>query len=191
MARNILVINGHPDPSGARLCAALAGAYVRGANAVGHQIRRIDVGGLDFPLIRTSADFVGGELPPAIREAQEAVRWADHLVIIHPIWLGAAPALLKGFFEQVFRYGFALSAPGGPIKGLLTGKSARVVVTMGMPGPVFRWVFGAYGLRSLVRGVLWISGVKPIARTIIGNVEAPGVAARWILEMEQLGREGA
>lgn len=190
MARNIVVINGHPDPSGERLCAALAGAYVRGASAVGHQIRRIDVGALDFPLIRSSQDFERGELPPAIREAQEAIRWADHLVIIHPLWLGSAPAVLKGFFEQVFRYGFALSAPGGPVKRLLAGKSARVVVTMGMPAPVFRWVFGAYGLKGLTRGVLWLSGFKPIARSVIGNVEAPGVAARWLLDVEQLGRDG-
>ena len=98
MARNIVVINGHPDPSGERLCAALAGAYVRGASAVGHQIRRIDVGALDFPLIRSSQDFERGELPPAIREAQEAIGWADHLVIIEQ--LGEDIARLKTRLEH-------------------------------------------------------------------------------------------
>ena len=34
MAR-VLVINGHPDPSARRLCAALCDAYGRGALAVG------------------------------------------------------------------------------------------------------------------------------------------------------------
>jgi putative NADPH-quinone reductase len=191
MARNILVINGHPDPSEKRLCAALAGAYVRGAHASGYQIRRIDVGALDFPMIRTREEFENGAPPPDIKSAQEALAWADHLVILHPLWLGAAPALLKGFIEQVFRYGVALSAPGGEMKGLLKGKSARVVITMGMPAPIFRWVFGAYGLKSLERGVLWLSGFKPITHTVIGSVESAGTAGRWLPVLEQLGRQGS
>jgi putative NADPH-quinone reductase len=142
-------------------------------------------------MIRSRQAFETETPPPAIREAQEALAWADHLVIIHPLWLGAAPAVLKAFIEQVFRYGVALSPPGGPIKGLLSGKSARVVVTMGMPAPIFRWVFGAYGLKSLERGVLWLSGFRPIAHSVVGRVESPGVAVRWLATLEQLGRRGA
>jgi len=192
MVRKILVINGHPDPSPERFAAALAGAYVRGAHAAGHQIRRLDVGALDFPLIRSQAVFVGMEPPSAIREAQEAISWADHVVIIFPLWLGGAPAVLKGFLEQVFRYGFALNAPGQPMKGLLKGRSARLVVTMGMPAFVFRGVFGAFGLRSLERGLLWICGVSPIRSLILGGVEgAPRHRARWLRDLEALGRAGS
>ena len=188
MVRKILVINGHPDPSPERFAAALAGAYVRGAHAAGHQIRRLDVGALDFPLIRSQAVFVGMEPPSAIREAQEAISWADHVVIIFPLWLGGAPAVLKGFLEQVFRYGFALSPPGKAMRGLLRGRSARLVVTMGMPAIIFRALFGAFGVRSLERGLLWISGVSPIRRSVLGGVE--GLASRrakWLRDMQSLG----
>ena len=41
--------------------------------------------------------------PPAIAEAQRTIVWAEHLVIIYPLWLGSMPALLKGFLEQALR----------------------------------------------------------------------------------------
>ena len=189
MASRILVINGHPDASPDRFAAALAGAYVRGASAAGHQIRRLDVGALDFPLIRSQAAFRDAAPPAAIREAQEAIAWADHLVIVFPLWLGGAPALLKGFLEQVFRYGFAVNPPDQPMKGLLGGRSARLIVTMGMPAAIFRWLFGAFGVRSLERGVLWISGVSPIRRSVLGGVDGPANRrAKWLRDMNALGR---
>lgn len=189
MSRKILVLNGHPDPRGERLCAALANAYVRGASSAGHQVRRIDVGEARFTLIRTREEFADGAPAPDIREAQEALRWADHLVILYPLWLGGMPALLKGFLEQVFRYGVAIASPDGLPKGLLRGKSARVVVTMGMPSPIFRWVFGAHGLKSLEKGILRISGLRPIRHTLIGNVEGAEPSARrlWLKVMERFG----
>jgi putative NADPH-quinone reductase len=56
------------------------------------------------------------------------------LVVIYPLWPGSMPAVLKGFFEQVFRPGFAIAREHArPWPGLLTGKSARIIVTMGMP----------------------------------------------------------
>ena len=186
--RKVLIVNGHPDPSDERLCAALAGGYAKGASAAGHLVRRLDVGRLDFPLIRTAAEFAGGEPPPVIREAQAAVTWADHLVVIYPLWLGGVPALLKGFFEQVFRYGFALSADK-PMKGLLKGRSVRVIVTMGMPAPVFRWIFGAYGLKAIERGIFWISGMGPIRHTILGGVDGKP-APRALKTVEGLGWDG-
>lgn len=190
--RRILVINGHPDASLDRFAAALVGAYVRGASSAGHQIRRIDVGGLDFPLVRSQAEFTAHAPPAVIREAQEAIAWADHLVLVFPLWMGGAPAVLKGFLEQVFRYGFALSAPGkGTMKGLLKGRSARLVVTMGMPALAFRWIFGAFGVRSLERGLLWISGVSPVRRLVLGEVEGRASRrAKWLRDLEALGRAG-
>lgn len=180
--RKVLIINGHPDPSDERLCAALAGCYAKGASTAGHLVRRIDVGRLEFPLIRTAEAFAHGEPPPTIREAQAAVTWADHLVVIYPLWLGGAPALLKAFLEQVFRYGFALST-GKPMEGLLKGRSVRVIVTMGMPAPVFRWVFGAHGLKAVERGIFWISGMRPIRHTLLGGINGkPAPRALKIVE---------
>lgn len=188
MAKKILIINGHPDPRAERLCTALCDAYSEGANKAGHDIRRLDVGRLDFPLIRTAAEFTQGPPPGEILAAQKAVIWADHLVVVFPLWLGAPPALLKGFFEQTFRYGFAIPEPGAKsMKGLLKGRSARLIVTMGMPAVIFRLAFGAFGVRSLARSVLALSGIRPIRTSLFGGAGGPAPFAAWLDSVRRLG----
>jgi putative NADPH-quinone reductase len=194
MSRHIVVIQGHPDARPIRFCHALADAYVAGARAAGHKVRVIDVGALDFPVLRTQEDWSSGKPLPAIRDAQATIAWAHHLVILFPLWLGTMPALLKAFLEQVFRPGFAISdEQGGRMwKKLLIGKSARIVVTMGMPALVYRWYFRAHGVKSLERNVLRFSGIAPIKETLIGGVadNDPTARTQWLARLEALGREG-
>jgi putative NADPH-quinone reductase len=194
MARRIVVIQGHPDPDERRFCRALADAYARGAAETGHQVRRIDVARLEFPILRTKGEFESNAAPAAIRQCQEAIGWAEHLLIVYPLWLGSMPALLKAFLEQVFRPGFATAgeASRGTWKKLLSGKSARIVVTMGMPALVYRWYFRAHSLKSLERNVLGFCGIGPIRETLIGMVEAKSEAKRLadLHKMRQLGRRG-
>lgn len=74
-------------------------------------------------------------------------------MLFYPLWHGDVPALLKGFLEQVFRPGLARAAEPGQRKGL-AGRSAHIVVTMGMPAFVYRWYFGTHSLKSLERNIL-------------------------------------
>jgi putative NADPH-quinone reductase len=195
--RHIVIIQGHPDPRGGHFGHALADAYLHAALGAGHHVEMIDVGRLDFPLLRTKEEFETGPVPPAIQDAQAMIDQADHLVIFFPLWLGEAPAILKGFFEQVFRPSFVTA--GSDLQTLargkrtrLRGKSARLVVTMGMPAFIYRWWFGAHGLRTLKRNVLGFCGVGPIAESVIGMVEhpAPQRRAQWLERMAALGAAG-
>ncbi|MGI9476128.1 MAG: NAD(P)H-dependent oxidoreductase [Hyphomicrobiaceae bacterium] len=192
MAKKILIIDGHPDRSEERLCHALANAYRGGCDAGDHEVRTIKVSEIDFPLLRTAEEFDSGQLPTDIRQAQEGFRWCDHILIVYPLWLGTMPSLLKGFFEQVLRPGFAFDpeSKGWP-KGNLAGRSARIVITMGMPGWVYRWFFGAHSLKSLERNILAFAGIKPIRETIYGMVDAASEAKRskWLSDMQALGRQ--
>ncbi len=194
MSRRILIIQGHPDPAGGHYLHALAGAYESAAEVAGHDVRVVDVAKLAFPLIRTREQFHDEHPPESIQDAQRSFIWAEHLVLCYPLWLGTMPALLKGFLEQLLRPGFAADTggPGHPWKKRLSGRSARIVVTMGMPALIYRWYFGAYSLKSLERNVLGFAGIGPIRETLIGNVEAPAAAARmkWLARMSALGREG-
>jgi len=107
VGKRILIINGHPDPSSERFCAALALAYATGARAAGHEVRSLTLGTMDVPFLSSKAEFESGLPSGLIRAAQEDIRWCEHLVIVFPLWLGAAPARLKAFLEQVLRQGFA------------------------------------------------------------------------------------
>lgn len=192
MGRRIVVIQGHPDPARGHFCHALAKAYADGAAAAGHEVRQIDVATLEFPLLRRKREFDDGAPPEAIAGAQQAIRWAEHLLIVYPLWLGTMPALLKAFLEQTLRPGFAHEVGERGWKKLLSGRSARIVVTMGMPALVYRVYFGAHGLKALERSILGFCGIRPIRRSLVGNVEAYDHAARerWLQKMEALGHAG-
>src|SRR3954469_13003327 len=150
MGKRIVIIQGHPDAEGKHLCHTLSDAYAAGAESAGHGVQHIDVAQLEFPILRTKAEFEHGPVPPAVASAQQTIDAADHLLIIFPLWLGGMPALLKAFFEHIFRPGFAFqyTKRGFPQKRL-KGRSARIVVTMGMPVLVYRWYFRAHGLKNL------------------------------------------
>ena len=194
MARRIAIIQGHPDAQARHFGHALADEYAKGAQDGSHEVKRIEVARLDFPLLRTKEEFEHGMLPDSIKLAQDAIKWADHLVIIYPLWHGSMPALLKAFFEQVFRPGFGVEyqKSGGIPKKLLTGKSARIVVTMGMPAFLYRWFFLAHSLKSLARNTLGFSGIGPIKLSLIGSMEGMDDRERagWLDEMRGLGELG-
>ncbi len=189
--QDVLIINGHPDPNHKGLCHALAEAYADGVRTTGVRVERIDVAALDVSFVRSQADFETGTPPPIIAAAQEQIRRADHLVVIFPLWLGNMPAMLKAFFEQVLRPGFAFAyrERGFPIAHL-KGRSARIVVTMGMPAPIYRLVYRAHGLKNLTRNVLGFVGFRPVRATLLGSVgtRSKQSIARALEGVRDLGR---
>ena len=187
--RKIVLLHGHPDPDRARLGYALADAYERGARSAGHDVHRVDIADLDIGFLRTKRQWEE-ELPaPEILALREKVAASDHLAIVFPLWLGTLPAYSKAFWEQLLRTGSPqngkTSAPS-----ILRGKSARLIVTMGMPAFFFRWYFGGYGVRSFERSVLKGMGVASLRRTLLGSVERRDAAALqgWAAAMHELGR---
>src|SRR4051812_27165252 len=193
LSRRILIIQGHPDSSERHFCHALADRYRAGAASASHELRMLEIAQLDFPFLRSKQEWEQGQLPPSLRDAQQDIAWAEHLVLIFPLWLGDMPALLKGFLEQVARPGFAIGVggQGGAGAKLLKGRSARIVVTMGMPAFVYRWYFGAHSIRSLERNILRFVGIAPVRRSLIGLVEAKGGRReRWLAALARLGRRG-
>lgn len=172
--KKILIIQGHPDGKKKHFGHAIGQNYTSAAEESGHSVRHVFVANLDFPLISSEYEFKQGETSTDINVAQESIRWADHVVIIYPLWLGSMPAILKGFFEQVFRPGFATTEAKSGIgfKRLLKGKSARIVVTMGMPATLYKWFFREHSVKNLKRNILGFCGFSPIKTTLIGQVYA-------------------
>lgn len=189
MTRKIAIIDGHPDLDRARFVHALADAYADGAASASHEVRRIDVAGLGWPTLTSRAEWQDQPPLPAVAKVQEIIAWADHLLILYPLWLGDMPATLKSFFEQVMRPGFAFHYRENklPKKGL-KGKSARIVVTMGMPALFYRLVYGAHSVKSLKRNILNFVGISSVEYSLIGNVEGSAKdRLRWLRELQKLG----
>ena len=115
-------------------------------------------------------------------------------MLVYPLWLGTMPALLKAFLEQVFRYDFAFEKkPRGRFEKKLSGRSARIIVTMGMPALAYRWFFGAHSLKSLERNILKFSGIAPVRESLIGMIDKIDATRRdrWLARMRALGAAGA
>ncbi len=190
-ARRITIIQGHPDASRPHFCHGLVEAYREGAESMGHEVRIMDVGSISFPILRDPEAYYHQPVPDALGTVQETVQWANHIVIVFPLWMGTTPALLKGFFEQVFRPGFAYeNREGGFPRKKLSGRSARIVITMGMPALAYRFYFRAHGLRNMKRGILGFVGFSPIRDTLIGGIESISdeKRQRWLARMRDLGR---
>jgi putative NADPH-quinone reductase len=183
----IALIQGNPDAATTHFGHALAEAYARAAREAGHEVREIRVAALEFPLLKTQAEW-GGAPPAAIAGAQETIAWAEHLVFVFPLWLGDMPALLKGFLEQALRPGFAL---GEGFTKLLKGRSARLVVTMGMPGLAYRFWFRSHSMKSFERNILHFCGISPVDMTYVGLVEQKRGRDKALAKLAALGRKAA
>ncbi|HEX2494107.1 MAG TPA: NAD(P)H-dependent oxidoreductase [Steroidobacter sp.] len=192
MAERILILDGHPDPAPDRFVHALARAYSEGAETGGHDVVAVRLADIEFPLLRSEADYQRGEPVEAVRRVQANFDWASHVVILYPLWLGGMPAMLKGLLEQMLRPGFAFSTQQlgrWPVK-LQSGKSARIIVTMGMPAAVYRFWYRAHSLRSLQRNVLRFVGFRRVSSTTIGAIAelTPQQRRGWLDTMRELGR---
>lgn len=97
-------------------------------------IRIRDLYQLDFDPVLSKEDIEGwhrGIVSPEIRAEQQHILWADNIIFIYPIWWTGLPAILKGYIDRVFSYGFAYRYDKGIQKGLLTGKEAFIINTQG------------------------------------------------------------
>jgi NAD(P)H dehydrogenase (quinone) len=96
---------------------------------------------LDFNPILSSKEIEGqrmGKVGEDVSTEQEYILWAEILILIHPIWWTGLPAILKGYIERVFSYGFAYQYDQGIQQGLLAGKQAIIINTQGKSGKEYQ-----------------------------------------------------
>lgn len=191
MSRRILILQGHPDPAPERFGRALTAAYAEGARSAGHEVRAHDLGALDYPVLRRREDWERGSAPEALLPLQANLLWCQHLLLAYPLWLGDLPAHTKAALEHVLRPGLDGSGEGLMHKPL-RGRSAHVLITLGMPGFFYRWVYRAHSLKSLERNVLRFVGFGPVRHTLVGMVESPKCEAReaWLQRLHGAGAAG-
>lgn len=188
----IVVLDGHPNPGS--LCAGLAETYAREAALGGHDVRRLRVASL--PLSFAAPDYSGDDEGAArwVAEAQEILAWADHWVIVAPMWWGGVPAALKAFLDQTLLPGFAFRyrPRGAGWDKLLKGRTARLILTSDTPHIVFRWLWGWPLVRQFKTQILGFCGITPLRTTLIGPVRPSDAnrRAKWLAEIARLAQAG-
>jgi putative NADPH-quinone reductase len=189
--KRIAIIQGHPDQSNLHYCHTIAHAYEKGARDAGHITQTVEAASLSTPFLSNQLEFNTHDIDSSILNIQGLILWADHIVTIYPLWLGTMPALLKHFFEQIFRPRFAFFKTKGrmwPIK-ILKGKCVRVVVTMRIPAIIYRWFYRAHSLKSLEQNILYFVGLKPVYHSLIGQIDTASERNRlkWLKRMKKFG----
>jgi len=192
MSRNkILIINGHPDQESYNF--ALATAYKRGAIESGAEVKEIIIRDLSFNLNLEFGYRKRTELEPDLLNAWEKIQWAEHLVLIYPVWWGSIPAIMKGFFDRLFLPGFAFTKRENSVwwDKHLSGRSARIITTMDQPNLYYRFNYGSPSHKSVKRLTLNFVGIKPVKITAIGplRLSKDSFRSKWIRKVERLGQQ--
>lgn len=187
--KKILIINGHPNKESFNF--GLVAAYKKGALQAGAQIKEITIAELNFNPNLQFGYQKRTELEPDLIEAWEKIKWADHMVWVHPVWWGGLPAITKGFIDRLFLPGFVFQYRENSMfwDKLLKGKTAHIITTLDQPGWYYRFVYGRPSVNQLKRSTLGFCGVKPVTVTYIGIIKDSTDAARkkWLEKVEKLG----
>lgn len=160
MSKKILILLGNPDAE--TFSGSVADAYQEAAEKAGHEVRRFDIGEMQFDPILHKGYKVIQELEPDLVTLQESWKWADHTVIVYPNWWNTMPAILKGLFDRMWLPGFAFNFDKTTKKLIqrLQGKTARVIIVAGTHSPFQTWwKFGDY-TNEIQHGILEFAGIK-------------------------------
>ncbi|WPB59413.1 NAD(P)H-dependent oxidoreductase [Xylophilus sp. GOD-11R] len=153
---NILIVHAHPEPRS--LNGSFKNFALEHLRAAGHQVAVSDLYAMHWKAAIDADDSVdgaagqrfdasldskrayeGGRQSPDISAEQDKLRWADAVILQFPLWWYSMPAILKGWVDRVYAFGFAYGvgehsdARWGDRfgEGSMAGKRAMLMVTTG------------------------------------------------------------
>ncbi|MCH2042684.1 MAG: NAD(P)H-dependent oxidoreductase [Saprospiraceae bacterium] len=187
--KKVLIIQGHPDNTSFNF--ALGAAYKKGVLEAGGDVRELILRDLDF-----NPNLVHGynkrtDLEPDLVQAQKDIIWAEHIVLIHPLWWGGVPAILKGFIDRTFlpHFAFKMRENSMLLDKLLKGRTGRIIYTTDQPNWYYRWVNGRPSVNQLKKMTFEFCGIKPTRTLGLAPVRGSSDAKRkkWLDKVHLLG----
>lgn len=188
--KKTLVIIGHPNPSS--FCHALAQTYAQATREQGAAVEVLDLAKLNFDPILHEGYQGKQPLEPDLQRAQELLTWCEHLCLATPLWWGASPALLKGFFDRTLQPGFAFKYDDNPIpQKLLSGRSGRLLFTSDSPTWYSKFFMGDSAVKAITHSTLGFCGFKPVRVTRFESVRTSNIEKRskWLEQTANISRK--
>lgn len=162
-----LIVYAHPNTDS--LNHAILETTVNSLKKNGHEVIVRDLYALDFyPVLKPEDTKVmkAVETPQDIQIEQEYLTEADVITFIYPIWWAGLPAILKGYVDRVFSYGFAY----GPSK-MLKGKKGFMISTFGTPKEMYDQTGMTVGLKvTSDTGIFEFVGIEPVEHLFFGSI---------------------
>lgn len=169
---NALIIYAHPEEKS--FTYSLTKELEDSLKAKGHNTNIRDLYALSFNPVLSSKDLEminKGCIPEDIKIEQEYITWADTLFFVFPTWWESMPAIMRGYIDRVFSYGFAYGGNENGDIGLLKGKKGVFIQGAGASKETFE----ATGLKNAIdivhnTGILEFCGVEPAGHLIFNSV---------------------
>ncbi|MNW46894.1 Glutathione-regulated potassium-efflux system ancillary protein KefF [compost metagenome] len=170
---NHLIVYAHPHEGSFN--NAILDTAVNALKSKGHEVSVRDLNKLGFNPVLSPADTAAlreGNAPADIATEQEYLKKADVITFIYPIWWTGLPAILKGYVDRTFSYGFAYqyNAQGGVDK-LFTGKKGVIINTHGTPGEIYDSIGMSNSLKQTSDGGIFeFCGIEVLEHFLFGGV---------------------
>jgi len=129
-----LIIVAHPNSDS--FTATIAKTVQEIHTQKGYEVRVRNLYALKFNPVLTHEEMGSnnqGKYSADVLAEQEHVKWADLITMVYPIWWTGLPAIVKGYVDRVFLYGFAYQFGANGLEGLLKGKKGLILNPSGMP----------------------------------------------------------
>lgn len=167
---NILIVTAHPSPLGDT--HTIAKTYAEAKRSKNHTVKIVDLYSEENKVEPLNFTNIREFIPSKVQlKFQEQITWAHEIVVVHPIWWGLPPSIMKSWVELSFWPKVAYRyLPGGKVEKMLTGKTAKIFVTCG--GPSWYYHLLIMPLLSFWKiCVFQFSGVDVIDVKICGNLD--------------------
>lgn len=193
-----LIVYCHPYEGS--FCNAILKAVQRGLKKGGHTCKVINLDKDNFdPVMRAKdlkafAELGRGieselmNLDPTVFRYKKKLEWADHIVMIFPIWWMSMPAMMKGFVDKVIFPGVAYDMDNGRLVSRLASlKQVTVISTMNTPADIYRDMFGNSLEGSLIKGTFNQIGIHDAEWISFNMVKQVGTEVReqWLADLEE------
>lgn len=193
MTQRIFIWVAHPKAGS--LCAALADAYQSGVEAAGAEAIRMDLADMAFDPHFEGYDGDEPPLEPDLIAWQEAINWADHVMVIHPYWWGAMPTRAKAVLDRALTPGFGFKYHDRKVAWdkLLRGKTAEGVITSDTPPLLDTVLYHKPARRVLRNQVFGFTGMKVRRMVQLGSVKLASKKKieNWFGRMRRMGKRAA
>lgn len=193
--RRIIVLNGHPGPTS--LSRQFSEKYAAAARDAGNDVRLHHLPEMSFDIDYGFAGYENAKpLEPDLETFLADLEWAEHFVVATPMWWGGLPAKLKGLFDRSFLPGRTFNTRAkklGMPTPMLTGKTARIIMTSDTPRWFERLIYRNAILHQTSKQIMGFVGIKPTRYTYFsGASEASEAKVKgWFAKVETIGKRAA
>lgn len=170
---NHLIVYAHPFEDSFN--HAILESAVVALESKGHTVVVRNLYAIGFNPVLSPMDFKelrASKIPEDIATEQAYIKNADVITLIHPLWWTSLPAILKGYIDRVFSYGFAYQyTKEGMVEGLLASKKGFMITTQGTPNAYY----DASGMTKSLKqttdeGIFSFCGVTTLDHLFFGGI---------------------